>query len=183
MEREEFIDSLIRQVEELCSDCTSHGIATPVWAQNLKYGLDIFKEDGEWVGDAYISRTEFWAHCVRRFEKGYDKIDLNSISAILYGCHAKTYDEAKALLNEQRGFNVHTPAGRLHIWAKYETDEDYDSPGVYIDLCRNESTDDDSLFACVEYDPHKDAVQACVYANPESEHPTHIITLGGDNDG
>ena len=77
----------------------------------------------------------------------------------------------------KREFTVETPLGRLRVWAKYDDDREDDFPGVYIDLCRD-GKDDDSQFACVEYNPIEERIQCNVYSDPESEYPTHIIGLG-----
>ena len=77
----------------------------------------------------------------------------------------------------KREFYVDTPAGKLHIHAKYEVDHPEDYPGVYIDLQRN-GGDDYSLFACIEFDSRDEVIQAMIHANEYDEFPTHIIKLG-----
>lgn len=65
-----------------------------------------------------------------------------------------------------------TPVGTLT--AGYKPDR-IDYPGFWIDLFRKGKP---LLPICnVEYDPHKGCVQVVVYADGDSEEPTHIIPL------
>ena len=77
-------------------------------------------------------------------------------------------------MKEKREFIVETPLGKLKVYAKHESDNPADFPGVFVDLVRE--GEDDEMLACVEYDSCSDTLQTCVYdvgcAAPEVIH-TH----------
>ena len=60
------------------------------------------------------------------------------------------------------------------LTAGYKLDK-IDYPGLWIDLFRK---DKPMLPVCmVEYEPHKGCVQVVVYADGDSDEPTHIIPI------
>lgn len=60
------------------------------------------------------------------------------------------------------------------LMAGYKPDR-IDYPGLWIDLFRKGKP---MLPVCmVEYDPHKCCVQIVVYADGDSDEPTHVIPL------
>lgn len=78
-------------------------------------------------------------------------------------------NHAKLTAEENREFNINTPLGQLHVYAKHKTDLPNNFPGVFIDL--KETYD---MLACVEYEHTKQVIQTCVY-QPGNDEPVDII--------
>ena len=72
----------------------------------------------------------------------------------------------------KREFYIDTPLGKLKVWAKHDTDNPEDFPGVYVDLVQDGR--DPELLACVEYDSVTECLQTCVY-QPELDEPTALV--------
>lgn len=62
----------------------------------------------------------------------------------------------------EREFRVKTPLGDLLIYAKHETDNPKDFPGVFIDFVHENG--ENEMLACVEFDSCAKSIQTCVYA-------------------
>lgn len=73
----------------------------------------------------------------------------------------------------EREFFIDTPLGKLHVWAKHDTDCAADYPGVYIDLVGGDGECDDML-ACVEYNSTDKILQTCVY-QPGMDEPVSVV--------
>lgn len=73
----------------------------------------------------------------------------------------------------EREFFIDTPLGKLHVWAKHETDCADDYPGVYIDLAGGDG-ECDGMLACVEYNSADMMLQTCVY-QPWMDEPVCVI--------
>lgn len=72
-----------------------------------------------------------------------------------------------------REFYIDTPVGRLHVYAKHDSDNAENFPGVYIDLVKD-NDDYGDMLACVEYDSAENNLQTCVY-QPGQDEPTQIV--------
>lgn len=75
-------------------------------------------------------------------------------------------------MNISRSFDVATPLGTLHVWAKHEDDTPDDFPGVYVDLITK--TGETIMLACVEYESVDKWIQTCVYGRAVDDSPTHV---------
>jgi hypothetical protein len=72
----------------------------------------------------------------------------------------------------KREFYIDTPLGQLKVWAKHETDNAEDFPGVFIDLVCEDGAED--MLACVEYESVGGVLQTCVY-QPGIDEPVSIV--------
>lgn len=73
----------------------------------------------------------------------------------------------------KREFFVDTPLGKLHVYAKHETDSPEDFPGVFVDLITPAYPEGDCL-VCTEYESCNKLIQTCVY-QPNEDEPVEVI--------
>lgn len=74
----------------------------------------------------------------------------------------------------ERSFIVHTPLGKLRVYAKHDVDCAEDYPGVYIELIKNETDKYGEALCCIEYDSCNERLQTIVY-QPYNDEPVELI--------
>lgn len=74
----------------------------------------------------------------------------------------------------ERSFIVHTPIGKLRVYAKHEVDCAGDYPGVYIDFIKDDTWEHGDMLCCVEYDSYSGMIQTVVY-QPREDDPVALI--------
>lgn len=73
-----------------------------------------------------------------------------------------------------RSFIVHTPLGKLRVYAKHDVDCAEDFPGVFVDLIKNDADEYGEMLCCVEYDPIGKNLQTVVY-QPYVDEPVELV--------
>lgn len=73
-----------------------------------------------------------------------------------------------------RSFIVHTPLGKLRVYAKHDVDCAEDYPGVYIELIENETDKYGEVLCCIEYDSCNERLQSVVY-QPYTDEPVELV--------
>ena len=79
----------------------------------------------------------------------------------------------------KREFYVDTPLGKLHIYAKHDTDNADDYPGAYVEMVRKGYAPE--MLACVEYDSGDGRMLTTVYDIGHDE-PTVIHHYDSDEE-